>query len=320
MFDWLRLAAVLSRSRDLRAPPRRCRIEKDAVAACGLRLDRFVPAQPVGAGLVLLHGWTLRGKEDLRLQAFARALADAGIECRVPQLPGLAALLFDPADVAGLRGLLEEADNPPGLVGFSFGGSYALLAAGGSTRQPRFVISVSGYGDLPAAYRHAMAWSRRVPDHPPRNEAWLYYRLALAWRLREAIPLPVAAQVRALLESFCDGPDGEAVWRFCAEALGGVDWPAEDERRQDTDTLAALCLTRHPPRLACPVVILHDQTDDTVPTAQAGLLADAVRRGSPGTHVEVMVTALLSHVRPGLRWHPGELVRLLRLLTPLVQA
>jgi pimeloyl-ACP methyl ester carboxylesterase len=324
MFDWLRLAAVLSRSQKLHAlPDRRCRVEKDVMAGCGFRLDRFVPARPVGASLILLHGWTLRGKDDLRLQAFARALASAGVECRVPHLPGLAGLIFDRNDIVGLRAMLEEGPSPPGLVGFSFGGSYAVLAASHAVRQPRFVVSVSGYGDLPSAYRHVIDWSRQVPEHPACCENWLYCRLAHAWRVRDAFALAAGPreELRRLLESFCEGPDGEAVWRFCCEALGGVDWPTEDEHRQDVATLAALSVAEHPPHLACPVIILHDKNDDIMPASEASVLADAVRRGSPNAPVDMMVTTLLSHVTPGsLAFRPAEILRLLRLLTPLVRA
>ena len=167
VFDWLRLAAVFSRSRDLHpdADPR-CSVEKNVRAANGWRVDRYRPKKPSGAFLVLLHGWTLRGKDDLRLQAFARSLAIAGVECCVPNLPGLAMLTFDTGDVLGLRALLGECPSRPGIIGFSLGGSYALLAASDHANQPRFVVSVGGYGDLPATFRRSTQWGRQRPADP----------------------------------------------------------------------------------------------------------------------------------------------------------
>jgi pimeloyl-ACP methyl ester carboxylesterase len=322
MFDRLRLAAVLSRAGDLHATPDpRCRIDKDVRKGNGWLVDRFLPKKPIGASLMLLHGWTLRGKDDLRLQAFARSLAIGGVECLVPCLPGLADLRFLPSDVAGLRALLDECPSPPGIMGFSFGGSYGLLAASDCSRSPRFVISVSGYGDLPATYRHAMAWGRRVPEHPETSEAWVYLKLVLAWRLREVIPLSSEAQqeLRGLLEAFCEGKSTEPGWRFCQRILGDKDWEAEDGRQQDAADLSALSLIEHPPRLACPTVVLHDKGDDTVPSSEVQVVAEAVRRGSPHLRVDVMVTDLLNHVTPGLAFRPGEIMRLLRLLSPLVK-
>ena len=322
MFAWLRIAAVLARARALHPPSDpRCRVEKDARAGNGWLVDRFLPVKPVGASLILLHGWTLRGKDDLRLQAFARSLAIAGVECLVPRVPGLATLGFVPDDVAGLRALLGECSSSPGIMGFSFGGSYALLAASEHPRKPRLVVSVSGYGDLPATYRHAMAWGRRLPEHPAANEAWVYQKLVLAWRLREVIPLTTEVQqeLRTLLEAFCEGTSTEPGWRFCQRALGDKDWEAEDERHQDPAALSSLSLVEHPPRLGHPVVVLHDKGDEAVSPSEAQVVAEAVRRGSPDVRIDVMVTELLNHVTPSLTFRPWEIARLLCLLSPLVE-
>lgn len=314
--------AVFSRSRNLHAgPDPRCTVERN-VPVGGWLVDRFVPANPSGASLIIAHGWTLRGKDDTRLQAFAQSLAIAGVACVVPQLPGLAQLTFDRDDVKGLRAILDASTSPTGLVGFSLGGAYALLAASGCEDQPRFVISVGGHADLAAAFAHALAWGRQVPSVPTEHESWVYLKLALAWRLRDAIPLTPSQQqeLRGLLEAYCEGQNVPASWEFCHRALGDTDWETVDEKRQDAATLAALSPARHPPRLACPAIILHGRGDPTMPSCEAERLAVAVRQGSPGVRVEVMVTDLLEHVRASVAWRPGEVMRLLRLLSPLVRA
>jgi pimeloyl-ACP methyl ester carboxylesterase len=322
MVDWLRLAAVLSRSRDLRpGGDPRCKVETNVRAGNGWLVDRFVPTTPSGGSVILLHGWTLRGKDDVRLQAFARSLAAAGVDCVVPHVPGLAALTFDCDDVTGLRALLSEAASPPGLLGFSLGGGYAFRAASGCKDRPRFVISVGAYADLAETFRRAVAWGRHRPSAPADHEAWVYQKLAMAWRLRDAIPLSPSAQheLRGLLEMFCEGENVEASWRFCQRVLGEVDWETADQQRQDAAVLAELSLVGHPPRLACPAIVLHGQNDPTLPPGEAELVADSVRRGSPGVRVDVMVTDLLQHVHPSAAWRPLEVMRLLRLLSPLVR-
>jgi pimeloyl-ACP methyl ester carboxylesterase len=322
MLDWLRLAAVFSRSRNLHAgPDPRCAIERDVQVGNWL-VDRFVPAKPSGASLIIAHGWTLRGKDDTRLQAFAQSLAIAGVACVVPHLPGLAQLAFDRDDVKGLRTVLDASTTPTGLVGFSLGGAYALLAASGCEDRPRFVISVGGHADLAAAFSRCTAWARQVPSVPTDHEAWVYQKLALAWRLRDVIPLSPSQQqeLRGLLEAFCEGKNVPASWEFCHRALGDTDWETVDEKHQDAATLAALSPSAHPPRLACPAVILHGRGDPTMPSSEAERLAEAIRRGSPDARVEVMVTDLLEHVHASVAWRPGEVMRLLRLLSPLVRA
>lgn len=322
MFDWLRLAAVFSRSRDLRpGPDPRYTVDKNVSAGNGWKVDRFRSKKPTGASLVLLHGWTLCGKDDLRLQAFARSLAIAGVECCVPTLPGLAALSFDRQDVTGLRALLDDSSAPPGIMGFSLGGSYALLAASGVARQPRFLASIGGYGDLPAVFHRFAMSGRQKPSDPTSNGAWVYQKLVLAWRLRDVIPLSIETrtELRGLLQAFCEGSNRVAAWNFCQRILGDTDWEAEDERRQEATTLLELSVAEHPPKLGCPVVILHDQNDQTIASSEAHVIAKSVQRGSPGIHIEVMVTRLLQHVTPGLVWRPGEVIHMLRLLAPLLR-
>ncbi len=325
-FDWVRLAGVLARSRDLRgeADPR-CLVERDRRSDRGWLVDRFIPKKPSGAALLLLHGWTLRGKDDHRLQAFAKALAVAGVESFVPHIPGLASMAFEPDDVAGLRGLLEHQlehrERPLGVMGFSFGGSYAMLAASGCTPQPRFIVTMSAYGDLPATYQRSLDGDKQAPSDPTARESWIYQKLAMAWRQRTVVGLtaPVQEELRELLMTFCEHNRTEASCDFWSRKLSDIDWQAAEQGQQDPKVLSALSPALDPPRLGCPVAILHDKYDRAVWPCEAGVLADAVRRGSPGIRVDVMVTDLLQHVRPGTIWRPGEILRLFSLLTPLVR-
>jgi len=323
VFDWLRVAAVLSRARDLRLrEDARCTVERNVRAANGWLLDRYGPKRPSGGSLILLHGWTLRGKDHTRLQVFAQSLAAAGVECIVPHVPGLAALTFEADDVRGVRAILDACPTSPGILGFSMGGGYGLLAASGAQDRPRFVVSVGSYADLAESFRRAMVWGRQTPAVPIKQEAWVYQKLAVAWRLRDVIPLslPLQQELRGLLEAFCEGDNVEDSWSFCHRVLGDTDWETVDESRQDARAMAALSVVGHPPRLACPAIILHGENDPSMPSAEAQRLADAVRHGSPDIRVDVMVTELLEHIRPSVAFHPGEVLRLLRLLAPLVRA
>ncbi len=315
--------AVFSRARSLHAgPDPRCTVEKNLRAGNGWHCDRYVPAKPSGASVIIAHGWTLRGKDDTRLQALAQALAIGGVACLVPHLPGLAMLTFDCGDVEGLRAILETSERGTGLLGFSLGGPYALLAASGCADRPRFVISVGGHADLVTTFRRAMAWGRQVPPVPTDHEAWVYQKLALAWRLRDTIPLSPSLQeeLHGLLEAYCEGKNVPAAWQFCQRVLGETDWETVDESREDPARLAALSPVLHPPRLACPAIILHGRSDATMPASEAEHLAEAIRRRSPGARVDLMVTDLLEHVSASVAWRPGEVIRLLRLLSPLVRA
>lgn len=317
LFDWARLAGVLARARDGRvADDPRCRVEKDRPAVDGWLVDQFRP-QHSKASLVLIHGWTLQGKEDHRLQSFARSLAIAGVRCVVPRVPGLAALRWSPSDVDGLRALLADERGPVGVIGFSFGGSYGLLAASGLP-QVRFVASVSGYADLAGLFAHWEQWGQTMPATPHDRDSWLYQKLVLAWQLRDLLQPAAQDELRTHLMAFCQPGSKAMVWAFYEKALAQTNWEAETRTRQDPADLRALSLTDHPPRLACPVAVLHDSNDAAVPSREADRVVQAIRRGSPTAHVEVMVTDLLHHVSANLAWRPGEILRLLRLLSPLL--
>jgi pimeloyl-ACP methyl ester carboxylesterase len=165
-------------------------------------------------------------------------------------------------------------------------------------------------------------WGAQLPEGAEAKESWLYQKLALTWRLRDAVAMaaPVQKELQERLLAYCDEPAKDAAWAFYDRELRHTDWETETVACQDPRLLQALSPVAHPPRLGCPVVILHDKSDQGVPAREAALLADAVRRGSPGVTVEVMVTDLLRHVSPGLAFRPGEIMRLLRLLSPLVRS
>lgn len=319
MFDWVRLLGVFSRARAPLAPSDpRCRTRKDLRATNGWVMDRFEPTKTTGNHLVLLHGWTLNGKNDPRLQAFAQSLAVAGTACVVPTLPGLADLAFRTADVEDLAAFLAEEGDGAGVLGFSLGGTYAVLSIRGI--RPRVVISISGCGDLPALYDHWDKWGKKLPDKAAARDTWLYMKLVLAWRLRDVLGLTAdeLLQLRNLLLAYCAGAGRDAEWAFYERSLRRFDLETLDMQHQDPAVLQALSPTLHPPRVPCPVSILHDKNDEGMPACQAPAMAAAIEQGSPGIEVDVLVTALLSHVSPKIALRPGEILRLLHLLSPLI--
>jgi pimeloyl-ACP methyl ester carboxylesterase len=207
------------------------------------------------------------------------------------------------------------------LVGFSFGGGYSVLAASGCAKPPRFVVSVSGHADLSALFRYWETWGAKAPHGAEARKSWIYQKLALAWRQRDALAIPETrqAQLREILLSFCDEGSADAAWSFYEQALRTTNGEAENRLRQEPAVLRALSPAAHPLRLGCPVVILHDKTDQAVPASEATIMAEAIARGSPTISVDILVTDLLRHVSLGPAFRLGEVVRLFRLLSPLVR-
>jgi dienelactone hydrolase len=114
-------------------------------------------------GWVALHGLTYRGRHHESLDRFARALAAAGAAVLVPDIPEWRALNVAPATtVETIKAAVLELDGRPfvapgrvGVIGFSFGGTQALVAATDPALEGHLaaVASWGGYAELRRAIR-----------------------------------------------------------------------------------------------------------------------------------------------------------------------
>ena len=137
--------------------------------------DVYAPSRRAKSArtMVAVHGVTFAGCKDSRLVHFARCLARSNVTCVVPSLPCLSAGDFDPADIGRLEAAIEYAseryDSPLGLVGFSFGASYALVAAcrPAIAAKLRYLLSIGAYyslGDVFARYVDASESAARSDE------------------------------------------------------------------------------------------------------------------------------------------------------------
>ncbi len=122
--------------------------------ADGWTVDRWFShtAPPGRPCVVVVHGLTPDGKDDPRLQDFARALAWSGFDVYVPHVSALAEFRFDPRVVPQMRRLFQEVEGrcPAwALVGISVGAGPALRALGSEPAWPRLraVATVGAYAD-----------------------------------------------------------------------------------------------------------------------------------------------------------------------------
>jgi pimeloyl-ACP methyl ester carboxylesterase len=97
----------------------------------------------------------------------------------------------DPTDIESIRELLKilakEHGSQIGLIGFSFGGTYALLAS--SSRDVagsvRFVLAVGAYSSLESVVERT--FSARGTPNPSLEEVFALF--ALDWKFRRMLPL-----------------------------------------------------------------------------------------------------------------------------------
>ncbi len=114
-------------------------------------------------GWVVLHGITRPGRRHAQLRRFATALASTGVRVLVPEIREWQELDFAPQraqailreSVAWMAGAPETEGSQVMLVGFSFGGPQALLAASDPSVAHRLkgVLAWGSYADLERTLR-----------------------------------------------------------------------------------------------------------------------------------------------------------------------
>ena len=106
-----------------------------------------------GDRLVLVHGVHWRGMDEPRLQAFARSLAATGLSVFTPEITGLTRYEIDEDSTAAIAAAARHfapASGSVGVMGISFGGGLALVAASRPEYREAisFVVSVGAHHDL----------------------------------------------------------------------------------------------------------------------------------------------------------------------------
>jgi pimeloyl-ACP methyl ester carboxylesterase len=161
----LRATSVLARFADPRDSGRLANFERHAIdekpfcfadehgQLCGRIYSPLDIAH--APGIVLLHGVHWLGIDEPRLVSFARALSASGVIVFTPPIKELADFQISPASIPTI-GLASQAlhreigRGPVGVIGFSFAGGLALLAAA----DPRyandigFVAAIGAQDDL----------------------------------------------------------------------------------------------------------------------------------------------------------------------------
>ena len=289
--------------------------------------DLWLPADAsadrrVGA-MLLVFGVNNLGREHPAVQRVADALARTGVAVLVPDSATLLEGRLEVGEiddvVRAFDLLAERPEVDPervGIVGFSVGGSLALIAAADEriVQRIRYVNAFGAYGDA-RSYLASMAAHAYELDG--EEVEWLPSPLArqvFAGFVFESIP---DADDRALLTEAYEtaivegerpepdleleerlGPAGLAVYRLIVagsldEARGAIDaLPAPAQEFMD-----AISPVERLDGLRTDIYLMHERDDHHVPFVESRLLADELEpRGSLARHAEFR---LFDHVQPG---------------------
>lgn len=289
----------------------------------GLVYDDYRPRGRCLGAVIALHGVTVQGRHDARLVHFARSLARSGVACAVPSLGGLSTCRFRAEDLDEIGELIalaaERAGERVGLIGFSYGGSYAVVTAARAAvaERVRFVLAFGPYHSLPALFDWYL---ESDPVEPAAEAEWdnrIYLHLVLAHQLAAELGLPesLRAEVGALLGRFCHDATAEEKLRFFEQRLRPLGLVAEAHRRADRTLLDALSPAGKLAPLRCPASVVHDLHDTMVPPREGERLHAELCRLERPERFRLLVTPLLSHVDLSALRRLGDVKRLISTLS-----
>jgi dienelactone hydrolase len=312
----------------------------------------YVPASPPSHSLIVFPGIHAGDRNEPRLDQFARRLAASGAIVMTAPLPDLRRYRVRPSATDAIEDATAWMAAQPrlaprgrvGLVGISFAGGLALVAAGRPSLEDRlaFVVSLGGHGDLPRVMRYLAAID------PPAPGARAPHDYGTVVILLDALPRLVPADQIALAEravtlfldaSSLDSTDPQAASRRFGELAAETAALPEPTRalidlmhRRDVPAMgarvapfieelggaAALSPGRSPATRA-PVFLLHGADDHVIPTSETAVLATYLERAG-NTRVRWLVTPLLSHADARSDAPLADVWRLVRFWSAIMDA
>lgn len=276
----------------------------------------YLPERHPGApGFVVLHGVHHLGIEEPRLVNFARAMASCGLQVLTPELPGIKDYHVDLGSVQVIeesaRWFAGRTGGPVGVLGLSFSGGLALVAAGNPAYRKdfKFVLAVGSQDEMAHVATFYLTGTEVRPDgSTERLTPHEYGPLVLEYEhLEDFIPAEDEDAIRPVLrEHLYENRSAEEL----AEAKLNAREKAESAELMDSNSAATKAklaasdlkhaqemeeLSPHGllPTMTTPVYLLHGQADNIIPAAETLWMANELPRS---TLREALVSPVLSHV------------------------
>jgi dienelactone hydrolase len=264
--------------------------------------------------MLLLHGIHHLGIEEPRLVSFSKALAGAGIEVMTPELKDLADYRVTPEtiDVIGDSAVVlgTRMKQPVGVMGLSFAGGLALMAAAMPEYAPKigFVVAVGAHDDMARVAHFFIANKAEEPNGASEQlTAHEYGVLVLAYAHLDQFfsPADIPSAQEALRLWLWEKPQeaetasqrlskkGKATFDELVQhrELAKSDLEAEIEKYRPE--MEAVSPHGHLSQLKVPVYLLHGAGDTVIPAAETEWLARDVPRKELKA---VLISPALIHV------------------------
>jgi pimeloyl-ACP methyl ester carboxylesterase len=276
----------------------------------------YVPERhPNAPGLVVLHGVHHLGIDEPRLVSFASAMASCGVRVLTPELPGIKDYHVDRSSVQVIgestQWFAGQTGGPVGVLGLSFSGGLALVAAGDPLYGPdfKFVFAVGSQDAMDHVAAYYLTGQEARPDGTTERLApHEYGALVLEYEhLEDFVPKKDQAAIRPVLrEHLYEDKGAEKL----AEAKLNPQQRAEaavlmDSNSTMTRAKLAAANGKHVEEMEglsphgmlrtmkTPVYLLHGQADNIIPAAETLWMASELPKNALQ---EVLVSPVLSHL------------------------
>lgn len=276
-------------------------VERRSVSLNGVKGDLYAGGEPAPA-MVLLPGASEAGLEDTRVVRAGQAIAGAGRTVFVPDL----SLYEREIDARDIERVVEAAlgirahrlgQGPVSLLGFSFGGSYALVAAADERLADELaqVATFGAYFDLVGLLQATTTGVSLVEGD---RFGWEPHPRARELTVEASLQLVPSGQREALAAALSGRRPPESLSPEARAVFALID-NGDPERTRDLVTQlparARRVLRRFSPAavaddLQVPVVAMHAVQDPAVPHAELRRL----QAGVP--HARVLSVRLFGHV------------------------
>jgi pimeloyl-ACP methyl ester carboxylesterase len=281
-----------------------------------VRARIYSPAnRPNAPAMVIFHGVHHLGIDEPRLMGFADAMASCGIRVLTPELPDIKDYRVSESSVQTIGGsvkwLAAKTGGPVGVMGLSFSGGLALVAAADPLyhRDFKFVMAVGSQDSMARVTEYYRTGSDLRPDGSVELlRAHEYGSLVLEYEyLEDFVPAQDLAPLRAVLRAHLyeeRKAEADASLALNAaqkrEALELMDATSAATRariaataRKHAREMSGLSPGGRLDRLDTPVYLLHGEADNIIPSAETLWMASELRQ----EHLKAMlVSRVLSHL------------------------
>jgi acetyl esterase/lipase len=281
-----------------------------------VRARVYIPQnRPHAPVMVIFHGVHHLGIDEPRLVGFASAMAGCGVRVLTPELPGIKDYHVSEDSVAAIgesvRWFAAQTGGPVGVMGLSFSGGLALVAASEPQYHPafKFVVAVGSQDSMLRVAEYYLTGRVARPDGsveslPPHE----YGPLVLEYEhVNDFVSAQDLAPVRAVLRAhlYEDRAGEAAATRLLNDAQRREARDLMDTKLPATRSAIAASIARHAgdsPGLSpegrlraldTPVYLLHGEGDNIIPSAETLWMASELQ---PDDLKAMLVSPVLSHL------------------------